>query len=364
MKNFCLFLIVLGFFSCNKFSREINSEGKVFDVSFNKEVNSVIVELSSIADSISYVQLELTEDNLIGEISDVEFVNNTFYILDQLQQVVFIFDRDGKYINKIAKRGQGPEEYVMLSAFDINPFDGSIHILDSYRKRMIVYSKQGAMLKTFSVKDFVRDITVFPNGSYLFYTPDYNLGNYRRGLWRVDSKGKFLEQLISIDDSFRFGSLLPKYFCRIKEDLVGLPGGEDFDNIYRVTEKSIEIPFRLDVDIQIPADLLKNNDFDWEDFAGRIYDKVNYAETDSYFMITVNNLKTLRIVFYDKNNSKGCYLKDLSNDIDHFTGGRFVGASYNKWIFTAPYFSKDRKEDDSIVVNETNPVLQIFHMKR
>ncbi len=72
------------------------------------------IMLSELASDIRYVPLETTDDCLI---------NNEFYIMqytgeDIITSGIFHFDKNGKFLNKIGNKGQGPEEYLQgLFAF-------------------------------------------------------------------------------------------------------------------------------------------------------------------------------------------------------------------------------------------------------
>ncbi len=362
-KKYFLIVIILGVLSCKSTSKVENSDTQTLNVHF-KETPKIILKLSSYIDSISYVKLETTPDNLIGEVYDVEFVNGKYYIYDQLTESFFIFNEQGKFVNKIHKKGQGPEEYLVIGTFDINPKDGSIHIFDEYKGKMIVYSKDGKFLKNFSLKELVRDMAIFSDGTYLLYTPDYNLGNYRRGLWRVDKDGHFVEQLVTISDEFKYGALYPKYFCRINKDLVGLLGTEDFDNIYHITSNSFQTPFSLNVDVEIPERLKRERNLDTKP-PGKVYYKQNYAETDNCMIVSLDNLKAIRHIFYDKKQKKAYEFAYMKNDIDYTNFGVFIGGTYGKWICAGHSFLSSKPNGISLTTSEEqNTILQVFHLKK
>ena len=72
------------------------------------------IMLNELASDIRYVPLETTDDCLM---------NNEFYIMqytgeDIITSGIFHFDKNGKILNKIGSKGQGPEEYLQdLFAF-------------------------------------------------------------------------------------------------------------------------------------------------------------------------------------------------------------------------------------------------------
>lgn len=72
------------------------------------------IMLNELASDIRYVPLETADDCLM---------NNEFYIMqytgeDIITSGIFHFDKNGKFLNKIGSKGQGPEEYLQgLFAF-------------------------------------------------------------------------------------------------------------------------------------------------------------------------------------------------------------------------------------------------------
>jgi hypothetical protein len=88
--------------------------------------------------TFSIIPLETTDDCLISKIDKIEIKNNRIYVMDQLAQSVYVFDMDGKYLNKIHKRGQGPGEYAKLSYMTVT--DSSVIIIDHLSERHLEYS--------------------------------------------------------------------------------------------------------------------------------------------------------------------------------------------------------------------------------
>ena len=76
---------------------------------------------------IQIVPLETTDDALIVEINKIEIRNNLIYILDNSVKSVFVYDFNGKYLNKINALGQGPGEYAFLS--DMTVSDSAVIII-------------------------------------------------------------------------------------------------------------------------------------------------------------------------------------------------------------------------------------------
>jgi hypothetical protein len=106
-------------------------------------MDSVKKELNLKFEHIRYVPLETSDDCLIGNVSKTLIKNNKIYVADfHMASAIFVFDMNGKFLFKIARKGQGPGEYISFHDFDVNS-NGEIFIFDQHRKKFLVYNDTG-----------------------------------------------------------------------------------------------------------------------------------------------------------------------------------------------------------------------------
>ncbi|MBB4620324.1 6-bladed beta-propeller [Parabacteroides faecis] len=124
-------VICLLFFSCNK--KDNTYQGKVLSV----ELKENELDPSHLFSKVEIIPLETTDESLITSIHQIIEYNNRFYILDDRISVLFCFDKSGKFLYKIDKTGDGPEEYNLISETIINQNKiymlspmGFIHVYD------------------------------------------------------------------------------------------------------------------------------------------------------------------------------------------------------------------------------------------
>ncbi len=89
------------------------------------------LKLSELADSVWYVPLETHDSILLGDLSGegrIRYAGNKFYIYDGQQNVVHLFSEDGKYLNPIAQRGQGHDEFFHL--LDFTTIGDTVYVCD------------------------------------------------------------------------------------------------------------------------------------------------------------------------------------------------------------------------------------------
>lgn len=90
------------------------------------------------SDSITFVPLETNDKSLISSITKILYKNETYYIFDRVQAMIFLFDANGSYITKIHNIGNGPGEYADISDFDLDA-DLNIYISSIVGKKIVKY---------------------------------------------------------------------------------------------------------------------------------------------------------------------------------------------------------------------------------
>lgn len=112
-------LFVIAIMSCNNNKVVTNKgdhnvgTGKQIDVDLT---NNNICYSSTLYDTISYIKLETNPNCIIGVMDKLIFINNKFVIVDKsVAKSIFLFDSNGKFINKIGATGRGP--HIILPTF-------------------------------------------------------------------------------------------------------------------------------------------------------------------------------------------------------------------------------------------------------
>lgn len=122
--------------------------------------------------NIEYIPLETLDNVLLSGISNISISKDKIIFCDKGQDKIFLFNRQGKYINSFCRRGGGPKEYKTLYNLCVDFKYEEIYICDSQLNyRILVYSFEG---------EFIRDLKfskkIWP--SILFNYDDDNLISY------------------------------------------------------------------------------------------------------------------------------------------------------------------------------------------
>ena len=112
-----------------------------------KDYPEKTINLEDIAE-VRYVPLETTDQSLIQGIHKMATSDDKIVICDLVQNTVFIFDKDGHYINSINKEGPGPQEYSSIQNFAVDFQKEEIYICDYPLKyRILTYSFDGGFIR-------------------------------------------------------------------------------------------------------------------------------------------------------------------------------------------------------------------------
>ena len=131
------FLIVLGFsnllfWSCKNVSNEL--EGVVtINVREGIGKSSTVLQLEDEIESVECIPLETSDSVLISNILDLRMTDNYIFVYNGKTSEIFQFNRDGKFIRKIGREGNGPGEYSLITELGIDESNKRLYIFRFYR---------------------------------------------------------------------------------------------------------------------------------------------------------------------------------------------------------------------------------------
>lgn len=146
LKLALLYLVCLGLFSCQNKTKEtvVNQDKFQYPVEIdfgNNFKNYKEIKLSEIADSVEYVKLENLPECLIKDAWSVQ-VSDSFIFVAQYNSLLQ-FDRKGKFIRQIGKKGRGPKEYANVYGLCINRDDQRLYVNAGKSQKIQVYDFEG-----------------------------------------------------------------------------------------------------------------------------------------------------------------------------------------------------------------------------
>ena len=151
----CLFAILfvsLAIASCKDRQKVQLPEGEVPVIAISCQKKQVL-KLSEFADSIELIPLETRDDNLIGWIPRIIATADRYYLSSAIgyqNKKLLVFDKQGRFIREIGKRGEGAEEYIEMEDFVITS-DSVVKISEVYN--MISYDLEGNFIHKVKQED-------------------------------------------------------------------------------------------------------------------------------------------------------------------------------------------------------------------
>lgn len=110
--------------------------------------------LSDLVEDVEFVKLETTNASLLGNICKILLFNDHLFIqtmgVDNSNALISVFDRNGKFIRKIGRIGQGPGEYRLARDIAVN--DSLLFINVNWLRKIMVYN--------WHTGKFVKDIPI------------------------------------------------------------------------------------------------------------------------------------------------------------------------------------------------------------
>ena len=279
---------------------------------------------------IQLLPLESGDDILFkGSGSTIHLDGDDIFLLDASQQTIFRFGRDGKFKNKIFRKGQGAEEYNVL--FNIALSDNKIYGLDNMKIQL--YDYEGHYIKTIPLKNNGRQIAVTKDGTIAVasnYIQPYQLTVYHPDgtvFEYLPSNKNLLKQQISQSTYHslkRYGDriLLTNYFD---------------PSIYQL-EDTVSVFATLDFKgMNIPSDMFSGAD---EEIANRFreyregdkailsFDRLTV--TDDWVVFAPSLIWDPCVVYYNRKSDTYLLNKNWGQPYDLFFGGYRAPDGYDE----------------------------------
>lgn len=327
--------------------------------------------VSKLFASIDTIYLENAgAESYVASVDDVKILGDT--IIVRSDGTLFFFNRQGQFLSRFSKRGNGYGNYRNIQRFDIRPSAHEMIILDNQNDALFIYDLDGRFKRAVILEDFVTDFVALEDGDFLLTNPiKYHQREYRRGLWLVDSVGKFKRQLVSCDEEFLHVSINNPYLNHIKPGVVGYMGIEDEDYFYSYSGDTMKVTCRMTTDIIMTDDTKKSDKV----FTNpkKEYTKCGYLETDRFlYFVATNYGANLVMTLVDKREWKTyrmyVYTEDFNRnaaEVEQFPylvscyNGTFVG-----FFDAGTILSQERYQKEFPTIKEdSNPILLLYNDK-
>jgi hypothetical protein len=285
------------FYSCNN----VKNKSEIQSITIDFEKYKVI----DLADTsgIKIVPLETTENSLLTSIQHVEYLNDKMLVF--ARQVV-AFDKNGKFLFNVGRKGQGPGEYSMLTNFFVK--NGQIFLFDEPTQRILTYDESGNYLSSTRLHFQRSNLSViYPIENQLFVAKNYYYRDETGCIPAVCILNEKYEKVQEIDNRCLTSRLITAdNFCSFDDHILYW---EHFnDTIFSVVEQKKIVPKYI-VDFQeykIPSDVQKSNDY--VGLSKYFEESTETAKIATYSTYIHEDSAHIRLIFVQKENPTTFYV--------------------------------------------------------
>ena len=218
----------------------------VYYIEKNKSYEKKNLILQDVA-TVDYIKLETTPDGLLdGAVNckHIELTDNYIFIV--INNIISRFDRNGKFLNKIDRIGQGPGEYINIRSITVDYIREEILIYDGPTRRLLKYSYEGKFINSVDINGVVQ--IGFLGGDTLAY---YSSNRKTEPIYSLRSSidGRILKSFSDINQKV---SGMSHYAVKDIENLKKNGGEFFFNTLYSDTIFSVNKDRRVPRYILLP----------------------------------------------------------------------------------------------------------------
>lgn len=283
------------------------------------------IKISELIKDVEYIPLETSDNSLISHISMVDIYKDRIFVMDNIMQnKVYIFDIDGKFIKAVGQKGGGPEEYALITGMTIDRKNDQLIVYDNMKRRFMYYTLNGEFNRIAPTPfSFAGEMMISPKGYLMSVSNKFNMNTHLKELddYRIlftDSLGNVVKGAFKYDDNESLAIAYSQLY-RTNSDLVFYP--QYMNSLYTVTDSTITLRYRIDLSNYSPYDLsdiqsVKSKKLFYEITSVSTYLQPNMIETNDFLYFLVANKKEYIYSFFDKRTNKTISFREFDYDGD------------------------------------------------
>lgn len=136
--------------------------------------------MSALYSDLRYIKLETTPQSLIAQVAKVIPLKERLVIVDKMTSQILLFEKDGRFITCIGKKGNGPGEFVDIEDVAIDEKNNHVYVLDKSGQCISVFDLQNNYLGCKKTDFIVHEIEYINNNRLACYGDYATNANYEK----------------------------------------------------------------------------------------------------------------------------------------------------------------------------------------
>ncbi len=266
-------------------------------------------------DNLRLIPLETKVESLVGNFPKVIPYKDKFYVFDKLFMSVNIFDKNGKFLKSMFKKGSGPGECLSPDGLDLDIEKGEFLINSCQNRKVLRFDADGNFLSENKINYFAFDFLYDDQSksNLLFTNYNYITPNVRPNVIVLDEKYK--------DKSFHFqfpDKIIKNYYLggftkntsgilynNAHSDTIFAYKEDNFYAKYKIKFHNKLMPYKYRKDLAIYEKNSKNHPFI----------SYNFYENSQYLVFSCFDNKKQNIIYYNTHTKEIIKSSELMNSI-------------------------------------------------
>lgn len=148
-----------------------------------------------------YIKIDSSHDEfLFKEIKKIRIIKDRIFIADGRLKKLLVFDDNGYPVAKIGNKGNGPDEYLDITDFDVDS-KGNIYLIDGRLDKLFIYNPDYSFKKVLVLPFEVDIINIINDNKIMLGLSEWNKGeNEGASIVIVDNNLKIQEVMAYYDE--------------------------------------------------------------------------------------------------------------------------------------------------------------------
>lgn len=265
------------------------TSSSVTTISFNPKAEPRSIFDTGIIKNVKLVRLE-SDSCIVGKIDKIICNDSLLYIMDRfISKEVYIFTKEGRFVNKISKQGHGKHEYTQLWDIFYDKEKNALCLLSRCDMKIISFSPDGKKVLGENMLSKMFSQIIQTEDGYIGYMGNSCLNpSLPYNIWTMDKSFNVLDGFVQIAQQLKDHCYDGVNAMSVYRDKIYFKP-EYVNTIYQIKDGEISERYQLDFgDKTFPelSILSYNDEAEWSRLRiEKVSNVFNYLETNDYLLM-------------------------------------------------------------------------------